>query len=540
MAVSGNIGRLPTDGMADTPEPATELIGVLDMGASAIRLVVAEIDAKRQRPASSRRRRAACCSAATRSRAASIRSQTVDAALEALDGFRDIMDGYGVGRRPRGGDERGARGAQRRHVPRPHPAAAPASRSRSSTRPKRAGSSTWRCGDALRRHAAFKAARTLLVEVGGGSTSLTLLRRGQPTRSGVYALGAVRLRQQLDLRRHTHELQVALLKRYIANVIEEIRARDPARPHHARDRDRRRRPVRRVAARRDGEPDGDVREIPRDAFLAFCDEVERLDEDGLVDRFRLPAVEAETLVPALLVYRALLSETAGAQRWSCPTRRCGPACCSTSPSRRPPDAPRTSSIRCWPAPTRSATATASIATTATTSRMLATRLFDELRDEHGLGDRERLLLQVAGLLHDVGIYVSLRAHHKHSQYILAASQIFGLSERGDRDRLEHRALSPPRPAAGQPPAVHRARPHRSADRQQAGGDPPRGQRARRRARAEGAGRRGWSRRGSDLDRWSSRATATSRWSSWRRRRAPTCSPRCSAASSSSAWQESSS
>ena len=60
--------------------------------------------------------------------------------------------------------------------------------------------------------------------------------------------------------------------------------------------------------------------------------------------------------------------------------------------------------------------------------MLATRLFDELRDEHGLGDRERLLLQVAALLHDIGIYVSLRAHHKHSQYLLAASQIFGLSD----------------------------------------------------------------------------------------------------------------
>ena len=49
------------------------------------------------------------------------------------------------------------------------------------------------------------------------------------------------------------------------------------------------------------------------------------------------------------------------------------------------------------------------------------------REEHGLGDRERLLLKVAALLHDVGIYISLRAHHKHSQSILAESQIFGLS-----------------------------------------------------------------------------------------------------------------
>jgi exopolyphosphatase/guanosine-5'-triphosphate,3'-diphosphate pyrophosphatase len=59
---------------------------------------------------------------------------------------------------------------------------------------------------------------------------------------------------------------------------------------------------------------------------------------------------------------------------------------------------------------------------------LAARLFDELRDEHGLADRERLLLQTAALLHDIGVYVSLRAHHKHSQYLLAASQIFGLSD----------------------------------------------------------------------------------------------------------------
>jgi hypothetical protein len=46
----------------------------------------------------------------------------------------------------------------------------------------------------------------------------------------VYALGAVRLRQQLDLRRHGADLQVALLRRAIANVIEEIRLEIPLRP----------------------------------------------------------------------------------------------------------------------------------------------------------------------------------------------------------------------------------------------------------------------------------------------------------------------
>jgi exopolyphosphatase / guanosine-5'-triphosphate,3'-diphosphate pyrophosphatase len=58
---------------------------------------------------------------------------------------------------------------------------------------------------------------------------------------------------------------------------------------------------------------------------------------------------------------------------------------------------------------------------------LATQMFDVFRDDHGLGERERLYLQVAAMLHDIGIYVSPRGHHKHSQYLLAASQIFGLS-----------------------------------------------------------------------------------------------------------------
>jgi exopolyphosphatase/guanosine-5'-triphosphate,3'-diphosphate pyrophosphatase len=63
--------------------------------------------------------------------------------------------------------------------------------------------------------------------VGGGSTDLTLLRRGRPNRSGVYALGAIRMRQQLHLGRQPVEMQVSLLKRYIANITEEIRVDIP-------------------------------------------------------------------------------------------------------------------------------------------------------------------------------------------------------------------------------------------------------------------------------------------------------------------------
>jgi len=58
---------------------------------------------------------------------------------------------------------------------------------------------------------------------------------------------------------------------------------------------------------------------------------------------------------------------------------------------------------------------------------LATRLFDNLAAEHGLNPRDRLLLEVAALLHDIGLFVSLRGHHKHTMYLVQASEIFGLT-----------------------------------------------------------------------------------------------------------------
>lgn len=57
---------------------------------------------------------------------------------------------------------------------------------------------------------------------------------------------------------------------------------------------------------------------------------------------------------------------------------------------------------------------------------LCRRFFDELADLHQLGPHDALLLQVAAILHEVGTYVSPRAHHKHSEYLILNSEVFGL------------------------------------------------------------------------------------------------------------------
>jgi exopolyphosphatase / guanosine-5'-triphosphate,3'-diphosphate pyrophosphatase len=57
----------------------------------------------------------------------------------------------------------------------------------------------------------------------------------------------------------------------------------------------------------------------------------------------------------------------------------------------------------------------------------ALALFDELQEEHQLRGQGRLLLRCAAVLHDVGAYVNARGHHKHSMYLIANSDVFGLT-----------------------------------------------------------------------------------------------------------------
>jgi exopolyphosphatase/guanosine-5'-triphosphate,3'-diphosphate pyrophosphatase len=58
---------------------------------------------------------------------------------------------------------------------------------------------------------------------------------------------------------------------------------------------------------------------------------------------------------------------------------------------------------------------------------LAGLLFDDLQSVHQFGERERLLLRAAAILHDIGDFVRYDGHHKHSYYLIQHSDIMGLS-----------------------------------------------------------------------------------------------------------------
>ena len=66
---------------------------------------------------------------------------------------------------------------------------------------------------------------------------------------------------------------------------------------------------------------------------------------------------------------------------------------------------------------------------AETAARLAVQIFDRTVDHHQLGDHARELLEVAALVHNVGIFIAHSGHHKHAYYVIRHSEhLVGFSE----------------------------------------------------------------------------------------------------------------
>ncbi|MEW5983271.1 MAG: HD domain-containing protein [Acidobacteriota bacterium] len=404
------------DMQAVSPEP----VAVIDIGASAVRLVIAEVRPGHDPVVVEEASRAVLLGKDTFSSGGKIGPQTLEATLRALQGFRRMMDDHGV-RRYRAVATSAVREAANADtfVDRVQVRAGLQVEIIDGSEESRL--TYLAVQDSMAGHPAL-GSHTLLVEAGAGSADITLLEGQQPKYSGVYALGSIRMRQGLGPWRTDHEQRTRVLARHIGNVVGDIGREMPlaaAQYMIALGQD-----ARFAAQQLAGAPDHALREVPREAFLDFCARMERFDEEELVDRYGLSLVDAETLVPALMVYRELLVATrASALLVPDASLRVGLLVDLVGASADLSDL------------SRQVLASAGSlgekyrydAAHARAVARLAVRIFDDLQAEHSLGRRDRLLLEVAALLHDIGIFVGLRAHHKHAQYLLSSSEIFGLS-----------------------------------------------------------------------------------------------------------------
>jgi exopolyphosphatase / guanosine-5'-triphosphate,3'-diphosphate pyrophosphatase len=64
---------------------------------------------------------------------------------------------------------------------------------------------------------------------------------------------------------------------------------------------------------------------------------------------------------------------------------------------------------------------------ANTVAKLAVQIFDQTKNFHEMDAEARLILEVAALTHDIGHYVNVYNHHKHSMYLIQANPLVGLT-----------------------------------------------------------------------------------------------------------------
>jgi exopolyphosphatase / guanosine-5'-triphosphate,3'-diphosphate pyrophosphatase len=418
-------GQHLRDGSEKMNPPMNLIMAAIDIGSSAIRMDVAEIH-----PDGTIRLLDSLKKGVQLGREAftegHLSQETIRAACEALRDFKKVMDTYGVARY-----RAVATGAVRES-------------SNSETFLDRLlmntgldveiidGSEENRLTlsavmESLRGRPDLVKAKSILVEVGGGSTDIAVLSEGELQQSGTFQLGSIRLRAGANASSAKHEQQVRLLKRQIAslltNVKRELEIRDAA--HYiAVGGD-----VRFVARMLKGAGSNErLAFIPRDAFFELVDSLSRLTADGIVKQYSISYLDAETVAPALLAYMQILKETQ--------SREIVISDASIRAGILQDLAPAEQGKRLKKLASQILSAAHSLGRKyhydeghAERVRELSARLFDELKTEQRMTDTHRLYLEVAALLHDIGLFVSSRSHHKHSHYLIASSELFGLRKR---------------------------------------------------------------------------------------------------------------
>ncbi|MDR0910127.1 MAG: HD domain-containing protein [Spirochaetaceae bacterium] len=165
--------------------------------------------------------------------------------------------------------------------------------------------------------------------------------------------------------------------------------------------------------------------IERDTFLQTACSIGEAGPEDCITRYNVPKNEAHLFVPAILVYKNILLRT-GASHVVLPLTSIRDGILIDMVQGIEPELQEDFYAQTKAGAINLARRFRYDEEHSLHVAKLAMALFDSLKQEHGLGERERHLLEVSAILHDIGMFIQGNMHQKHGQYIIANSEIFGL------------------------------------------------------------------------------------------------------------------
>ena len=266
---------------------------------------------------------------------------------------------------------------------------------------------------------------SMILDVGGGSTEIMLLRRGKMVSARSLRLGTILIDQKVRqgtgsfrfseryLNENVHNTQEFLNEEMDLSNIRSLVAAGPD--------------AQQAALQIGTGLNEHCKIIPRDDFFRFVKSIENYTVEDCVRRLGIPFVNAEGFVPGLLIYQTFMERLAAEEL--------------VVPEVSVREGYLISMVRGIDRELQNDFYSQVSASALNLGRKyhfdeahsrhvteLSLVLFDALAKEHGMGGYERRLLETAALLHDIGMFIRSSRHQLHGQYIVTNSEIFGLKQ----------------------------------------------------------------------------------------------------------------
>ncbi len=263
-----------------------------------------------------------------------------------------------------------------------------------------------------------------ICEVGGGSTELLLLKNSDVEYSRTFRLGSLRLKKTIQAYNMDEVQSREIMEDQIEQSMSQLREANP--DYKTKNLVAMGSDIRFAAAKITHQPVGDgLIEISLKALKKFTDEIFAQSTSHLATKFHFSLPDAECLGPSLLA-QLMIAEELGAKNFfvSNVNLRDG-LIKEMAQGRRWSESIQKQIVQSVNQLGNRYHFNESHANSVAT---LAMSLFDQLRELHKLGDRYRNVLEIAALLHEIGLFVGPKSYHKHSMYLIRNSDYFGIGK----------------------------------------------------------------------------------------------------------------
>jgi len=283
---------------------------------------------------------------------------------------------------------------------------------------------------AVARSVSLKGKRALLLDIGGGSVEVSIVKNGEIVFSESLKLGAVRLLEILRGRPQAERLCARLVRGYVDGLRRRLKRELRDRPFDLC-----------IGTGGNIEELGDLRgplcgkegsrEVQSKDVERIVQKLTRLSLAERIGALGLRPDRADVIVPAAIMVREVLRH-AGAKKLVIP--RVGLKngilweLAAAKEGRTPASDQRQVRKYALQVGRRFEFDEAHGEAVARWSL----KLFDDLKHLHRLPSALGNVFEIGALLHDIGHVVNVNGHHKHSYYIIQASPLLGLSDRERR------------------------------------------------------------------------------------------------------------